>query len=249
MSTESNGRRSSRHKSPLNLICLLPVRNGGRYLPAYLKSVASFARGIIALDDGSNDNTPKLLESHPIVKRVLSNPARKSYRGWNDGQNRQRLLDACSDFAPDWVLWLDADELIPQFDIYRLRAFVGDAADPHCAYGLEVLRMIDGGSSFDKNKLWVYRLLGFRADMRLSSSKFHADPIPLDIPRNRWKRTRLRICHLSGTTSSRRRERYEKYREVDPNNQWQETYENLLEPLGYLWELSPLPPSLNVLID
>src|SRR5262245_34506931 len=108
----------------MRVFCLLPVRNGAATLATYLESVRGFCSGVIALDDGSTDDTRERLEVHPLIKAVLANPPRKTYRGWNDSANRQRLLAACDDFAPDWIFWLDVDEHVPSCDIPRLQHFI-----------------------------------------------------------------------------------------------------------------------------
>lgn len=127
------------------LMCLLPVRNGAVFLPRYFDCVRTFCSGIIALDDGSTDNTGVLLKAEPMVKALLTNCPRPSYKGWNDSQNRQRLLDACADFSPEWVIWIDADEVIPASDIPLLMHFIDTDARPEQVYGFEVLRMIGDG--------------------------------------------------------------------------------------------------------
>src|SRR4051812_20166969 len=105
-----------------DLVCLLPVRNGEPFLHQYFESVRAFCDQIMALDDGSIDNTSELLRAEPMVKAILENSPRPTYAGWDDAANRARLLDACSGRSPKWILWLDADETIPGEDAVRLAA-------------------------------------------------------------------------------------------------------------------------------
>jgi hypothetical protein len=46
------------------LVLLLPVRNGAADLPGYF-AAAPFADAIVALDDGSTDETRTILEAEP----------------------------------------------------------------------------------------------------------------------------------------------------------------------------------------
>jgi glycosyltransferase involved in cell wall biosynthesis len=130
---------ASRRSGPI--VCLLPVRNGAHDLPGYLQSVERFADAVVALDDGSDDETRAALESSSLVKVVLSNPARRDYKGWDDAENRNRLLSAASELEPAWVMSLDADERIAPDDAEALRRFIETEALPGFAFGFQVFRM------------------------------------------------------------------------------------------------------------
>ncbi|HMC70038.1 MAG TPA: glycosyltransferase family 2 protein, partial [Mycobacteriales bacterium] len=123
------------------LVCLLPVRNGSTDLPEWLASVRLFCDDVVALDDGSTDDTATLLKTDPLVRVVLSNPPRPTTAGWHDGQNRNRLLAAAADLDPHWVLFLDVDERLDGADAQALRVFVDCDAIPGFAYGLQHFRM------------------------------------------------------------------------------------------------------------
>src|SRR5687768_3353830 len=105
----------------LETLCLVPVRNGADHLPAYLAAAADLCDGVVALDDGSTDETGDILQANPLVKVVLTNPRRDSYAGWDDAANRTRLLEAASELDPRWILFLDADERIDAEDAAALR--------------------------------------------------------------------------------------------------------------------------------
>ena len=104
------------------LTILLPVRNGAEDLPAYLESASRYADAIVALDDGSTDDTRLILAGHPLVKVLLEKPRRTTYFGWNDAANRNALLDAAGQLDPQWLLSLDADERIDARDGAALHA-------------------------------------------------------------------------------------------------------------------------------
>ena len=227
--------------SAATLVCLLPVRNGEADLPGYLESVGRFADAVVALDDGSTDRTREILDASPLVKRVLANPPRPDYAGWDDAANRNRLLEAAAQLQPEWVISLDADERIPPDDGAALRAFVETEALPGLAYGFKVYRMWQSLGQYDRAGLWVYRLFAFAPGQRFPNRRLHFVPIPTGIPRRRWVRTTVRIQHLAGLTEDRRIARFEKYRQADPDNAFQHSYRDLLEPARDLriWESRP----------
>ena len=214
----------------MKVVCLLPARNAAADLPAYFESVASFADGIVALDDGSTDATGEMLRSNPLVLEVLTNPRRETYAGWDDLGNRMRLMRAAEPFAPDWILWLDADEIVEASDAAVLRQFLKEEAEPHVAYALEVLRMVDGMETYDKCAMWRYRLYSFEPGYTFENSRLHLKLVPLEFPTQARRRTSFRILHRSSLTEERRVSRYAKYGECDPDRTWQSSYESLLDP-------------------
>lgn len=214
---------------PGPVVTLLPARNAEADLPGHLASVARFADAVVALDDGSTDGTRRLLEAHPLVRTVLTNPRREGYAGWDDSANRNRLLAAALELAPAWILSLDADELLADDDADALRAFLADGADPDDAYLLPVLRMVEDLHHFDGPPLWVGRLFAPRPDHVFPSDRLHFVPLPTAIARTRWRRTTFRIQHRGSQTPERRRARFAKYREADPGRDWQASYDHLLD--------------------
>ncbi|MFT4039365.1 MAG: glycosyltransferase [Thermomicrobiales bacterium] len=221
------------------LVCLLPVRNGAADLPGFLASAAGYIDAVVALDDGSTDDTRAILQASPLVRVLLENPPRPDYVGWDDAGNRNRLLEAAAALEPEWIISLDADERLPADDAAALRAFLATDALPGLGYGFTVYRMWQDVAHFDKAGLWVYRLFAFQPGQRFPERRLHFVPLPVDIPRQRWVRTTLRIQHLAGMTEERRAARFEKYQQADPDNEFQHSYRDLLEPA---LDIQPWPP-------
>jgi glycosyltransferase involved in cell wall biosynthesis len=211
------------------VVSLLPARNAAPDLPGHLESVARFADAVVALDDGSTDDTRAILEAHPLVHTVLTNPRREGYAGWDDSANRNRLLAAALDLSPSWVMSLDADELVAPDDALALRAFLLHGADPDDAYLFPVVRMIGDLDHHGGPPLWVGRLFAPRPGHVFPSERLHFVPLPTAIPRERWRRTTFRIQHRGALTPERRRARLAKYREADPDHEWQSSYAHLLD--------------------
>jgi glycosyltransferase involved in cell wall biosynthesis len=210
------------------VVCLLPARNEERHLPGWLDEIGAIADAVVALDDGSTDETAAILAAHPLVHRVISNPVRDTYAGWDDATNRNRLLEAAAELAPDWILSVDADERLDADDARALREFVAHDALRGLAYGFRVFRMVGDRQHYDPDGFWVYRLFGYAPGQRFPDTRLHLVPIPTSIPRERWIRTTIRIQHLTGLDGHARRARYEKYAEADPHTAYQDRYEHLL---------------------
>lgn len=235
----------------MKLTCLLPVRNGEEELPEYLAGVGEFADDVIALDDGSTDATLRLLRASPLVSAVLTNPVRPSYAGWDDYANRTRLLAAAEASAPDWVIWIDADERLESSDAAVIRDFLQHEARRDTAYCLEVLRAIDDLEHFDKCAFWVPRLYAWRPGLSLKPLKLHLDLIPREFDATAVRRTSLRLLHKAGMDARRRQSRYDKYSESDPDREWlrEEDYQRLLQAPRLRKPVLQRAASAPVLID
>ena len=166
-----------------------------------------------------------LLEASDAVRRVLRNPPRPSYAGWDDARNRQQLLEAAIELGARWVLFLDADERIDADDFAALRLFVERDAVPGSAYGFRVHRMVGDGGDYDRAGLWVYRLFAAEVGQRLAEGEARTwFRCPSRFRASRWEKTTVRIQHLAGVDEGRRRERLLKYEQADPELRWQSEY-------------------------
>jgi glycosyltransferase involved in cell wall biosynthesis len=237
------------------IVVLLPVRNGARDLPRWFEHVADVADVVVALDDGSTDETLALLEAQLLVRTVLRNPVRSSYAGWDDAANRQRLLDevapiAAGHLGSTWVLQLDADEVLAPGDGAALRHAVAHGAlDPSRGHLLRVLRVVvdaAGAEGYDQDHLWVGRLFVWRPGVALPDEVLHLVPLPVDLDPDRHVWTTLRILHHGSYDHARRQARIAKYAEADPDHRWQADYAALGAGVSRLRPIEHRPPNLPV---
>jgi glycosyltransferase involved in cell wall biosynthesis len=210
------------------IVCLLPARNAAELLPGYLESATLFADAVVALDDGSTDDTGPLLRAHPLVHIVLTNRRREGYIGWHDGANRSRLLAAAAELDPEWVFSLDADERLDAGDAAALRAFVRGDAVAGFAYGFQCYRMLEG-ETYDPAYEYVYRLFHFRPGQRLPDARFGAAPVPIDMPEGARVETTLRIKHYGEVGTMGRSARRAMFVEADPDGEFRHYRESWRE--------------------
>ena len=211
---------------PPSLLCLLPVRDGAEDLAGYLRSVDDLGASLVALDDGSSDETAELLRADTRVLAVLPAPDPDGDRRWDDAANRQALLDHAAGTEFDWLLFLDVDERIDADDAAALRGFLATDAVPGLAYGLQLHRT--WGDRADPEPRYVYRLFSRRPEMTLPAERLHANPVPVEIARRAWVRTSIRVRHLE--SAERLRGRRVKYELADPEGAHRADTDTLLEP-------------------
>lgn len=211
-----------------SIVCLLPVRNGARFLGTWLAAAPTWCDAVVALDDGSTDGTSELLEEADVVEVLLRRPPRASAAGWDDGSNRAALLEAASVLAPSWIVQVDADELIPTEDAGVLRSFLASAdALPHVAYGLRHVRMW-GRDRCDPRAETVYRVFAWEPGLRLPPGRLHVPPVPVSIGAR--VPTSIRLQHLGAAHHHAIAERLARYREADPDGRWPTSFGGLDRP-------------------
>jgi len=232
------------------VIVLLPVRDAEADLKGFFASIAGLCDAVVALDDGSTDGTVAELEKQPLVKLLLRNPRREDYRGWDDAENRNRLVEASAAFSPEWILSLDADERFDQADAASLTTFLATDALPGCAYGFRHVHVRRDLETSWPQYQWIYRLFSFEPGQRFPTRRLHFIPVPTSIPRQRWIQTTLRVQHLGGSTDDRRLLRFSKYLEADPSRTYQADYSNVLSgpPANELRRWQQRPVSMPVLL-
>lgn len=85
---------------------LLRVKDSLTFINEWLDRYKDIADEIIALDNGSTDGTLEILRTNSKVVQVLQT------EGYNEGRDKNMLYDAARKRHPDWLLWLDADEIL-----------------------------------------------------------------------------------------------------------------------------------------
>ncbi len=95
----------------------LLVRNeADRYLERVLINAGQYCDHIIAIDDGSDDATPEILDYYGV--EILSHRAHQSFWGHNETSPRKMLWDAACAHAPDgWIYVFDADHELVEITV------------------------------------------------------------------------------------------------------------------------------------
>ena len=88
----------------MRLLIAIPVFNEQKYLGRVLDKVRQFHGDILVIDDGSSDDTPKILAARDDIK-VIRHPTNLGY-----GRSLIDAFDYARRHGYDWVITMDCDE-------------------------------------------------------------------------------------------------------------------------------------------
>lgn len=89
----------------MKLIAVLRIKNEIDIIDEALNRLSEVADEIIVLDNGSTDGTEKVYANYPKVVEVLKT------NDFNEGRDKIMLLESAKKRNPDWIMFLDADEI------------------------------------------------------------------------------------------------------------------------------------------
>jgi len=207
------------------LIALLAVRNGMRYLPGFLRNVTPHVDAMIALDDGSSDETPDLLANHQVVIELIRRPRNRPT--WDEVGNHRLLVAAALRQGAEWILCVDVDERLErEFRARAERVIARGKLLGYSAYALRLRELWDGPDQYRADGIWgrksVARLFRARADHQFSTAPLHGVKAPLQARRRgHFPRADLIIYHLSMLHPEDRIARRHRYELADPDRRWQ----------------------------
>ena len=84
-------------------------KDGAWIIDKTLKIVNQFSEKIIVLDDGSTDNTKEICCSYDKVQ--WDERRKHDWVKREEGLQRQELMDLVKVYDPDYILWVDVDEI------------------------------------------------------------------------------------------------------------------------------------------
>jgi hypothetical protein len=199
----------------LKLVGFLQIHNENEKgnLTRVLEHLSRICDDIVVFDDGSTDGSYEtaLKYTKNIIKAVKNDFV-------NELEHKQELLDLAVSLNPDWIVWLDADEV---FDLdgecYGIRTL--------CEFGMQ--NNIDGFSFLEYNlwkderhyrvdkhwnKLWQVRLWRNRGQLRFEIKKgLHQVLYPLGL--TKIYRSDIKVIHYGFSSEEKITQKYNMYKQ------------------------------------
>lgn len=236
------------------------VRNeAGRYLERVLNQVCTFADKVVIVDDASTDDTASLceeiLDDHGLLGDVIVNT---EHSFTNEVTLRQQLWELATKDNPDWVLILDADEILED----NIRAMVrisGMSADPEAeAYTFRLFDMWDQDHYRD-DALWTAHKRPWTMMVRYIPGReyiwreqpLHCGRFPMNAADGlAVKDSGLRIKHMGYARQDDRDMKWMRYSHLDPEGEYGNLaqYHSILDTSPTLrpWVDEEKPPTISL---
>jgi glycosyltransferase involved in cell wall biosynthesis len=200
----------------LKLVGFLQIHNESENgnLVRVLNHMKKFCQEIVIYDDGSTDDSVEVASRY--TKYIIRG---KTNDFANELEHKQQLLDLALSLNPDWIIWLDADEVFDrQAETYGIRAL--------CNYGNA--NEIDGFSFQEFNlwksvnnyrtdelwhKLWQVRLWKNNGKLKFLQEKgLHHQIYPLGL--DKTCRSDLKVIHYGFSSEEKILQKYEMYKKA-----------------------------------
>jgi glycosyltransferase involved in cell wall biosynthesis len=211
---------------------LLVKNEEHRWLIPFLNKFAQICDEIIILDDCSTDNTPKICGKYGTV--YLS---KESYWETREWMQRETLFQLCSKTANvhDWILILDADEIVN--NPFAIRKIILED-DENNTYGLRLYDMWTDTHYRDDDywmahkHLWIMGIRKVDIDYTWNKSNLHCGRLPLEIDKDNILIDKDNyIKHMGWSTEKDRIEKYNRYMKIDGEGKhgWLDQYKSILD--------------------
>ena len=207
----------------------------GRYLEQMLNSLKGHIDEAVIIDDGSSDNTVQMCRE--ILKDVPLHMIQNEQSMFSsEVKLRQKQWDETIKTNPDWILNLDADEILEDVFWNKAQELINDRS-----YDCYCFRLYDmwNEAYYREDEYWnaqsIYRpfLMRYQPDFNYNWNETpqHCGRFPMNtfsLPR---ATSEFRVKHFGWATQQDRAEKYERYQLLDPDAIYgiKEQYDSIMD--------------------
>lgn len=221
-----------------SVIGAMRIKNETQWIRRSIESQLGICDKVLVLDDHSTDDTRDIVRSFGERCVLIES----TFEGVDEGRDKSYLLKYLIAADPEWVLWIDGDEVLEKHATAVLKREMQSSAVGF--FHMQVLYFWD-----DENKIrvdGVYANLSRPSMFRVRGQ----DHSKLHFPRGDGKAnlhnggncpqgitgygvmSEARIKHYGYLTWEERQRKYEFYNRVDPNNEAEDCYRHIVEIPG-----------------
>jgi glycosyltransferase involved in cell wall biosynthesis len=225
------------------------VKNEAAHIHEALERALRLCAHALVFDDHSTDATPEICRVFGDRVTLMPSP----FDGLDEARDKNYLLRALIAAAPDWVLWIDGDEVLELSGPEKIRRAVATNRG-NVAYSLRIAYVwnhpdrvrIDGvyGRFFRPS---LFRLSGQNLEAlhfpeAAPGANFHCGNVPRGLSGG-VQSLEVRLKHYGYMLRDQRQAKYRWYNEHDPNNESEDRYRHIAEIPGARY--APGPPRLT----
>jgi glycosyltransferase involved in cell wall biosynthesis len=222
------------------------IRNEGAHIGEVISRALEVCPRIVVLDDHSTDDTVHVCRSFGDRVTVIDSP----FTGLDEARDKNFLLRELLPARPDWVLWIDGDEVLERRGPQAIRQAVRQSGSV-AVYSLRVAYIWD-----DPNHVRIDGLFGRMArpslftlrGQRVETLEFvrtgfggnlHCGNVPSGLV-GATAALEVRLKHLGYVSRALREYKYDWYNSVDPNNVSEDSYRHLIGVPGAIHAPGPV---------
>lgn len=229
------------HLSQPHVTLSMVVRNEtGRYLERALRHHRDAIDAAVIIDDASDDDTVKLIREclQGVPLKIVSNE-RSIFK--NEVELRAKQWRETISTQPDWILNLDADEILDDGCVKAIRGIAGQTDFRYV--GFPLFDMWDQHHYRD-DELWAAHKKSWGLMFRYTpffkykwkDARQHCGRYPSNLNFFGLDSVDLRVRHMGWSRESDRLEKFKRYGELDPDGQYgsMAQYRSILDSAPHL---------------
>jgi hypothetical protein len=235
-------------RAPISFLGAMRVKNEARHLREVLESILPLCEQVFVFDDHSTDATVAICQLYGDRVHVFASP----FEGLDEARDKNYLLDHIVAARPQWVLWVDGDEILERSGPEQLRRAIVSAGRT-AVFSLAIAYVWDDPGRVRVDGIFgrftrpsLFRLEGQPVErLRFRSSgfggNFHCGNVPQGLIGD-VRYCAVRLKHYGYMTAEQRQAKYAWYTAHDPNNALEDHYRHLIGAPGARY--APGPPRL-----